>query len=256
MRAQTLPAAAGWRWVAEAYAIYRRNPAFLLLMVAGYWFTVLLLDVIPLIGVILASLVLPVLGVGVMNACRDLDSGEPVKPKILFSGFSQNPKPLMVLGGLYLAATLGILGLSALTDDGALMKFMLSGKPVDKDTLEKGGVLAPLLVTTLLVPVVMAWWYAPLLVAWHRLSVPKALFFSLVACWLNWRAFVMYGLALALYGVMLPATLLIIASGLGSGATALVSAAVTIPLFMVFMPLVFASFYVTYRDVFGVSERV
>lgn len=256
MRAQTLPAAAGWRWLAEAYVIYRRNPAFLLLMVAGYWFTILLLDVVPFIGVIVASLVQPVLGVGVMNACRELDSNEPVAPKMLFSGFRQNPRPLMVLGGLYLVTMLGILGLSALADGGELMKFMLSGKPLDQETLDKGGVLAPLLMTSLLVPVVMAWWYAPLLVAWHRLSIPKALFFSLVACWLNWRAFFMYALALMLYGVALPATVLVIASGLGSGAASLASAAVSIPLFMVFLPVFFASFYVTYRDVFGVSERV
>ncbi len=43
MRAQTLPAAAGWRWLIGGYALFRRNPLLLSLLVIAYWLTVALL---------------------------------------------------------------------------------------------------------------------------------------------------------------------------------------------------------------------
>jgi hypothetical protein len=46
-------------------------------------------------------------------------------------------------------------------------------------------------------PVMMAYWFAPVLAAWHCLGV-GALFFSFVACWLNWRPFLAYGAGLLL----------------------------------------------------------
>ena len=56
---------------------------------------------------------------------------------------------------------------------------------------------ASLLVGTLgSTPLMMAYWFAPLLAGWGRVSAVKAMFFSFVACWRNWRAFFAYGLSL------------------------------------------------------------
>ena len=49
MRAQTLPASAGWQWIVSGFAIYRRNPILLSMLVLAYWFTILLLNVLPVI---------------------------------------------------------------------------------------------------------------------------------------------------------------------------------------------------------------
>ena len=49
-----------------------------------------------------------------------------------------------------------------------------------------------------------ALWYAPLLVAWHGLSASKAAFFSAAAAWINWRAFLVYGVTvMSLFGFVL-----------------------------------------------------
>ena len=45
MKAQTLPAAAGWRWITGGLAIFRRNPPLLAMLVISYWFTLLLLNI-------------------------------------------------------------------------------------------------------------------------------------------------------------------------------------------------------------------
>jgi hypothetical protein len=38
-------------------------------------------------------------------------------------------------------------------------------------------------------PLLMAFWFAPLLTAWDGVSAGKSLFFSFIASWRNWRAF-------------------------------------------------------------------
>jgi len=78
MRAQTLPPAAGWRWLAGGFAIFRRNPPVLGMLVVAYWFTVLFLNVVPILGALLASLAIPGLSVGLMQAAQNLERGKPV----------------------------------------------------------------------------------------------------------------------------------------------------------------------------------
>ena len=57
-------------------------------------------------------------------------------------------------------------------------------------------------------PLLMAFWFAPLLTAWNGVGAGKSLFFSFVASWRNWRAFAMYGLTLAVVGAVLPLSLI------------------------------------------------
>ena len=257
MRAQNLPAAAGWGWLTGGFAIFRRNPPILALLVISYWFTILLLNILPILGAVLASLAIPGLSVGLMQACRNIERGETAGLPTLFGSLKENPRPLVALGGLYLLCTLGILGVSALADGGELLGFMLSTRGLDPETLESGRLLAPsLVVLTLMVPLLMAYWYAPVLVAWHRLSVAKALFFSFVACWLNWRAFFVYGLGLVLFAAIMPGLVLGLVAALFPGVQNFLASLVTVPLVLIVAPTVFASFYVSYRDVFTVSERV
>lgn len=257
MRAQTLPAAAGWRWLTGGFAIFRRNPPLLTLLVISYWFTVLLLNVVPVLGAVLASLAIPGLSVGLMQACRDLERGETVGLPTLFGSLRQNPRTLAALGALYLAATLGILGLSALVDGGEFLRILLTTRQADQEAVASGRLVWPALVVMLLLtPLLMAYWYAPVLAAWHRLPVFKSLFFSFVTCWLNWRAFCVYGLALVLVGAVVPGMILGLLLLMFPAAQNFLAALLTVPLALVVAPIIFASFYVSYRDVFmtGISE--
>ena len=168
MRAQPLPASAGWHWLVSGFAIYRRNPILLSMLVLAYWFTILLLNVLPVIGAVAASLIIPGLSVGLMQASRNLERGQAIGIQTLYGGLKENTKTLIALGALYLVCTLGILGISALSDGGDLLNFMLSGKKADRETIEEGNFFLPALIVMLLMtPVMMAYWFAPILAAWH-----------------------------------------------------------------------------------------
>lgn len=255
MRAQTLPAAAGWRWLTGGFAIFRRNPPLLALLVIAYWFTVLLLNIVPVLGAVVASMAIPGLSVGLMQACRDLERGETAGLPTLFGSLKENPKSLMTLGALYFMATLGIFGLASLVDGGEFLRFMLSAQPIDPQAAESGHLLLPFgILMLLLMPLLMAYWYAPVLAAWHRLPVFKALFFSFVACWINWRAFFIYGLGLFLVAAILPGIVLGLLVAILPGTPNFLATLVTVPMVLMVAPTIFASFYVSYRDVFTISD--
>ena len=257
MRAQTLPAAAGWRWIVAGFAIFRRNPPVLSMLVVAYWLTMIFLNVIPFLGALAASMVIPGLSVGLMQAARNIERGQPVGLQTLYGGLKENTRTLLGLGALYLFCTLGILGISALADGGDLLRYMLASNRVERAAVEDADFLLPgLVVMTLLVPLLMAYWFAPVLAAWHRLSLAKSLFFSFVACWLNWRPFLTYCAGLLVFAGVIPGLLLGILLILFPGAEGFITTLVTVPMALFVAPVIFASFYAAYRDIFGISEIV
>lgn len=257
MRAQTLPTAAGWRWIATGFAIFRRNPPILALLVMTYWFTLIFLNILPWVGTLAVYLIVPGLSVGLMQAARNLDRGQPVALQTLFGGLQENSRTLLALGALYLCCTFGALGLSALIDGGDLFNYMLASNKVERAAVEDADLsLSVLFVSLLLLPVMMAYWFAPVLAAWHRLSLGKSLFFSFVACKLNWRPFLAYFLGLFLVAGLIPGILLGTLLIIFPGAQAFMTSVVIVPVTLIIAPVIFASFYAAYRDIFGISEIV
>ncbi|MEO8408988.1 MAG: BPSS1780 family membrane protein, partial [Propionivibrio sp.] len=117
-------------------------------------------------------------------------------------------------------------------------------------------VLAGQVALTLFLPVMMAYWFAPVLVAWHNVSAGKALFFSFVACVRNWRAFLVYVLAVVLVGALLPGLIVGVLGTLFAGGASVVSVALTVLITLVLLPTLYASFYISYRDVFVASPTL
>ncbi len=257
MRAQTVTSAQGWRWLAAGFAIFRRNPPILSLLVVIYWLVVIFLNVLPLVGAFAASLIIPGLSVGLMQAARNIERGQPVGIPTLFGGLRENTRTLLALGGLYLVVTLGILGLSSIIDGGDLLRYMLASSRAERAAVEDADFTLPaLFVLVLLAPVLMAWWFAPVLAAWHRQPLGKALFFSFVACWMNWRAFLAYGAAVLLVAGIVPGVVLGLLTMLLPGLASFVSSLLIVFMVLVMAPAIFASFYASYRDIFGISEIV
>ena len=257
MHAQTLKSQAGWQWVQAGFAIYRRAPFDFALLLGAYWFLIIALNLIPVLGTFLASLAMPGLSVGLLKAAQLAERNQSFGVRTLFESLRQNPKTLSLLGAIYLVCSLGAMGLSALMDGGAFFQLML-GKiqelPNPEETSDS--LMAVLLIVLLMTPVLMAYWFAPVLAAWHQMSAGKALFFSFVACWMNWRPFLTYGLGLTLVAGLIPGVLLGILLLLMPGAANLITAIVTLPMVLIIAPVVFASFYASYRDIFGISEIV
>jgi len=251
MQALTLPARRGWRWLSEGFGIFSKNRLMLSLAVLGYWMLLVLINSFPLIGKFAATLLFPVFSVSLMNACRLIDQGNPLTPPILFSGFRKNLRSLLVLGVIYCVVGVFILGLTTLLDGGVLFHYLVLGNPPDDQALSSTDfLLAAQLALLFYTPVIMAYWYAPVLVAWHDLPAGKALFFSFVACLRNWRAFLVYTLSVMVFGALLPGLLVgLLISMIPAGGSQF-SILLTLLIVLIFMPSLYASFYVTYRDVF------
>jgi hypothetical protein len=71
---------------------------------------------VPFIGQVLMSLIMPALSLGIYNGCKAVAERRKAGPDILLSGFRQNLPELVKIGGIYLAGTLAVLGLSLLID--------------------------------------------------------------------------------------------------------------------------------------------
>jgi len=251
MQALKLTAREGWRWLAAGFTLFRRNPAQLTMVVVGYWLMLLVVNSLPVAGPVLATVCIPAFSVGLMNACREIDRGRLVMLPLLFSGFRMRPKPLLVLGALYLAASTVALLVSALADGGIFMQTMLGSYHPGEEDLASGALIAGAqMAMIVMAPVIMAWWYAPVLVAWHDMPVGKSLFFSFVACFRNWKPFLAYGASVMLFGGLLPGLLLgLVAAFYPAGARFFTSLFI-VPMLLLFAPTLIASFYITYRDVF------
>ena len=250
MQALTLPAAHGWRWLTDGFRIFRRNHLLLTFLVVSYWMLMAVVNVIPLVGTIATTLCIPAFSVSLMNACRNIDRGVALGPQLLFSGFENNLRSLLTLGAIYLVAMVGILAVSALADGGALMQMMLAGEKPDEEAMSSGRLLlATQVALVLLCPLVMAYWYAPVLAGWHDLPPGKALFFSFVACLRNWRAFLVYSLAVMGAALLVPLLVGVLAA-LFPDSAALLTVLLSVLLILILAPTLFASFYVSYRDVF------
>ena len=255
MQALTLPAGRGWRWLSDGFAIFRRKQLMLSLAVLGYWMAMVLISAFPLIGRVAAMLLIPVFSVSLMNACRLVESSSPrplaFSPPLLFSGFQKNLRTLLKLGAIYFVFTVGVLALVALFDDGVLFRLVVLGQEPAEHALESDAVrLAAQVAMALFAPLMMAYWYAPVLVAWHDLSAAKSLFFSFVACLRNWRAFLVYGAAVALFGALLPGMLAVVLSAVLPGGGNRLSVLLSSLIVLFLLPTLYASFYVSYRDVF------
>lgn len=255
MQARQLTAGQGWRWLAAAFALFRKNPAQMTLIVIGYWLIIAFINTLPLVGQVLATISIPAFSVGLMNACRELDHGRSVLFPVLFSGFRTHLKTLLVLGVLYLAASLLALAVSSLADGGLFMQTILGNHHPSEAEISGGDLLVGAQVAlVLMTPVIMAWWYAPMLVAWHGCDAGKSLFFSFVACARNWKPFLAYGLCIMAFGALLPGLLLgVLAAAFPAIAPHLTSLFI-IPLLLVLAPTLITSFYISYREVFTSNE--
>jgi len=257
MQALILPATRGWRWIAEGFAIFRKKQLMLTLLVLGYWLLMALVNSFPLIGQIAATLLIPVFSVSLMNGCRSIDQGRLLTPQLLFSGFQSNLRPLLMLGFVYLLASSLIFSATVLVDGGLLFKLLIFGQRFDEEVLAASNVMAAgQLALVLFLPLMMAYWFAPVLVAWHGLAPGKALFFSFVACLRNWRAFVVYAISIVLAGALLPGLFVGMLGSMFASMASLLSVVFTVLIVLVLLPTVYASFYVSYRDVFVARSTI
>lgn len=240
---KTVEAGRGAAWLTEGFAYFRRG--------IGVWIGIsiimlvffLVLSLLPFIGGILMTLLTPVLVGGVVLGCRELDRGGSLSLNHLFAGFSRNTGQLILLGLLQYVATIVIMVIAAFIvmpftgGMGSIMHFMHgmeNGATGVPPAMFLGILLMMLISLALYVPVVMALWFAPALIILDDRTAIDALTDSFKGCLKNMMPFLIYGLV----GLVLA----IVAS---------------IPLmlgWLVLLPVLLASLYLGYKDIFENSE--
>ncbi|MDQ3058415.1 MAG: hypothetical protein M3R45_02665 [Pseudomonadota bacterium] len=251
MKLNIVPARTGLTWVKLGIKTFWQQP----LAMSGLFFMFMAMlsvaTVVPFIGVALALALLPAATLGLMAATEEATKGNFPMPSILISAFRasrQRVQAMLVLGAVYAAGFLALMGISALIDGGQFASLYLIGGKVTKEMVMQDSFQAAMWVAMALhLLLSLLFWHAPALVHWHGVSPAKSLFFSFMACYKNFGAFTVFGLAWAGVFVLAAFVVSIIASLLGNPMLATVA---MFPVALVIVAMFFTSIYFTFRDSF------
>lgn len=229
--------------------IFRKNPPQWLLLIAVLFVGSRVLFLIPLIGVI-AVLVAPNFLAGLAHGAQALDQGKPLRLGYLASGFLKNATQLITIGAISLVGQfLMLMAMLLVGGDGisTVSKTMAAGAATP-ETMEAIRTAAPRMMMAMIVgigvslPLIMAVWFAPLLVFFDDVKPLPALVLSLWACLKNILPLLIYGMAVLVPMVILaPLSLAVRQPDLGLWLLA---------------PILVPSLYASYKDLFVQSPAV
>ena len=199
MKLQLLPTSTGVTWVKLGIRTFFKQPLALGGLFFMFMAVISIVTIIPVVGSIVALALLPAATLGLMVATLQASSGKFPMPAVLATAFRAGQarmRAMLILGFMYAACFLLIMGISALIDGGEFAKMYLLGGKLSKEVIEQSDFQTAAWVGMgLYLPMSLLFWHAPALVHWHGLSPSKAMFFSLVACLRNFGAYFAFGLA-------------------------------------------------------------
>lgn len=229
---RNVDAGRGAAWIGEGFGYFTKAPWVWIGITVMLGISVIVTSIIPA-SQLLLSLITPVLSAGLLMGCADLQQGKMLTVAHLFAGFTSDKVWTLVLVGLltllaYAAVALVCIALLLVTVGTAV----LSADSVAAADIGLNGILPAILVAlALAVPVAMATWFAAPLVIFRDLTAIDALKQSFAGCLRNMIPFLLYGLlAFVMFAVAS------IPFGLG---------------LLVAFPVLVASVYVGYRDLYG-----
>jgi hypothetical protein len=243
MNIRSVAAAYGWRWITGGMQLFRRNPAQWLLMLGALFVASRLIFLIPF-APLLVALIAPHFLAGLAHGAQALDQGKPLRNGYLISGFLRNAVPLVTIGGVSLLGQLMTLMVITLVGGDAfsdVAKAMTDGAATPEGVRAIQAAVPRMMMAMLAglavsLPLMMATWYAPLLVFFDDIKPAKALYLSLLACLKNLRPLLVFGIIL-----LIP---LFVFTRIG-----LVVRQVDLGLWLL-APLIVPSIYTSYRDLF------
>lgn len=251
MKLNLVSARTGLTWVKLGAKTFWRQP----LALAGLFFmfmaVVSLLQLLPVVGMALAAALVPAATLGLMAATREAEAERFPMPIVLATAFRGSPeqrKSMAVLGAMYAAALFAVISLSLLMAGPA--PAATQGAAGDaatdlmRETLNQPGLWMAMLLYT---PVLMAFWHAPALVYWRGVRPVKSLFFSLLACWANKWAMLVYTLGWAAVFLVVGLALGVLAALIGSPQ---VLSVLAYPLVLIMAAMFHTSVWFTVRDSF------
>lgn len=252
----------GWRWFSEGIRLFLAQPWPWLALVSVTLLVMVLLSTLPVIGLIVVFLAFPGIAAGFMQVARDVAGRQPVAFAHIVQGLREAPKPLLQIGGVaFLGMLAGALFLTLAWREEFVQLVELARSPTpDREAIEAamGQLALPSLLTLILMlPVVLATWFAPALVMFRRVEAQAALVTSFRAALRNGWPLLVLGVLMALLDATASFVLRMILGALGSlGASAANAAAVLLsfPLLCAFVAILFGAAYTSYMDVFAAAR--
>lgn len=225
-------------WYGRAFEMFKGNALMWIIMSVVFIVIMFVMAMIPLVNLAL-HIIFPVFFGGFMLGCAAIARGEPLRIEHLFEGFQKHFGPLALVGLIYLGAlfvigvictlmflVVGLGGIGAMMagGGGGFASALMAG------SLGVGFLLIILVSLALSIPVAMAIWFAPLLVVMHNMTPIDAMKASFSGCLKNMLPFLLYGLLYIVFALV-----------------------ASIPFFLgwlVFGPVIIASIYTAYQDIY------
>jgi hypothetical protein len=278
MRLQTVPARHGARWLREGMRTFFMRPMAFAAMTGVVVFVLLVVKLLPMLVFFVLPLA-PLVTLAFMLATRMVrEGGAPTLGVFAVPLRAERPRvvALLRLGLVYAVATFAIMGLGELIGGGDAEVTLDAPSTGASGASAAGGAqtapttastTAPTTTPTVTAPpgaafglalqlalaglLSVPFWHAPALVYWEGQGCAQALFSSTLACWRNWRAFIVYGVAGlgCVMGLSLAVGLLVALVG---RAEWLVAASA--PLSLIVAALFYPSLWFTYVDCFAPSS--
>ena len=237
-----LPAGRGWGWIADAWPLFKDRPLAWIGAILALMFIYFLLSLVPFVGGLISTVLGPAFTGGLAIGAHIQYGGGRFEVNHLLAGFARNPNGLLLLGAAYLGFFL-IFGLIVALSM-ALVFGLSGGFPLLEGTgglepaqMEQMGalMLLPVLIALLFsIPLAMAIFFAPYLVALNGVPVLHALKLSFQGCWRNILPFLVF--SLVIFGLSIGSLLTL---GLA---------------FLVVLPLLTIAIYIAYREIYYGSQ--
>ena len=235
----------GAAWLTEGWDAFKAAPGqWIAFCVVGF-LLLCLLNLVPGVNFINAFLQ-PIWIAGVMVACDAQRNGEAIKISHLFSAFGPKAGKLILCGVFTLVCTVVL----AAAIFGSFMLDMAAAENPEQ-LIEANPIpflIRMLIMLSAMLPVYMAYWFAPALIMFSDMGAAAALKQSFAGCLKNLWPFTIYGLCLLVIGFVF-FILLGILSLLGKVGTLLALVVLT-PASLVLVPVTYSSLYLSFRDIF------
>jgi len=228
------PAGAGLDWWTKAWPLFTGQVGMWIGVIVVTVVVIVVASLIPVLGQLVTFLFGPVIAGGLMLGVREVDRGRALTFGHIFAGFSNQMGQLVLVGVIYLAGMVVALMIAALVAGigiGTMLGVGGGGNPAAMGAAGASGILlAVLIAVALVLPLYMAVWFAPALVVFHEIGAMDAMKASFFGCLKNVVPFLVYGIVGMLLSIVAS-----IPFGLG---------------WLVLGPVMIASVYVSYRDIY------
>jgi hypothetical protein len=245
----------GYRWLVSAFAMLKQHPWAWMGAVAAMYAIIGVVSIVPLIGSFAGYFLGPIFSGGLMIGAHEQEEGGDFRFEHLWAGFNANRNQLLLLGAFSLVGFLVCLIPVILFAGFSLFTGNFNPESMGAGTIVMV-MIGMLLSMTLTVPLYMAIWFAPNLVAVEKEDAWPALKLSFQATRKNMLPFLVYGLTImgsfSVFGIAAAILIPLLISSGSQILALLVFIPFLIGMFLI-VPIgatIAISMYTGYRDIF------